>query len=160
MHSNLFRKLMEAIGLDPTYGLYIEAVPSITLATINLMSMFGLNRRWRGALVGHLALFEMTSSGPNKLYGDGLRRLGFDDEATLFYDEHVEADSLHEAVAAHDLAAGLAFQQPSLATDIIFGAECLAALDEQASAHLLSHWSAGRSSLRSPLKAPQHTAKA
>ena len=40
------------------------------------MSLFGLHRRLRGALVGHLAAFEMTSSIPNRRYGDGLRRLG------------------------------------------------------------------------------------
>ena len=52
--------------------------PAITLATVNLMSLCGLHRRWRGAIVGHLALFEMTSSVPNRRYASGLRRLGFD----------------------------------------------------------------------------------
>ena len=37
-------------------------IPAVTLTTVNLVSLFGLHRRWRGALVGHLALFEMTSS--------------------------------------------------------------------------------------------------
>ena len=46
------------------------------------MSLFGLHRRRRGAIVGHLALFEMTSSVPNRRYADGLRRLGFGDDAT------------------------------------------------------------------------------
>ena len=58
-------------------------VPGITLATVNLMSLFGLHRRLRGAIVGHLAVFEMTSSMPNRRYGDGLRRLGFGPEATV-----------------------------------------------------------------------------
>lgn len=148
MHSNLFRKLMNALGLDSRYGGYLDVVPAETLATINLMSMFGLHRRWRGALVGHLALFEMTSSRPNRLYGDGLRRLGLGREATHFYDEHVEADSLHEVIAAHDLAGELAKQQPPLAAEIVFGAECLFALDDQVAKHLLSSWAAGSSSLR------------
>ena len=38
--------------------------PAITLAIGNLMSLFGLHRRLRGAIVGHLAAFEMTSSLP------------------------------------------------------------------------------------------------
>ena len=73
------------------------ALPGVTLATVNLMSLFGLHRRLRGAIVGHLALFEMTSSMPNRRYARGLRRLGFDDPAaTEFFDEHVEADAVHE----------------------------------------------------------------
>jgi len=36
--------------------------------------MFGLHRRFRGALVGHLAIFEMTSIGPMGRYATGLRR--------------------------------------------------------------------------------------
>lgn len=153
MHSSLFADLMRHVGLDARYGAYLDTAPAVTLATVNLMSMFGLHRFWRGALVGHLALFEMTSSGPNLLYGKGLHRLGFGERAGRFYDEHVEADSLHEAIAAHDLAAALALQQPALASDIIFGAECLAALDEQFTRHVLTAWAGGRSSLRAPLTA-------
>ena len=64
-------------GSTPRYGAYLDRVPGVTLATVNLMSLFGLHRRWRGAIVGHLALFEMTSSIPNRRYANGLRRLGF-----------------------------------------------------------------------------------
>ena len=80
------------------------------------MSLCGLHRRLRGAIVGHLALFEMTSSIPNRRYATGLRRLGPGrPRATAFFDEHVEADAVHEAVAAVDLAGGLARQEPALA---------------------------------------------
>ena len=102
--------------------------PASTLATVNLMSLCGLHRRLRGAIVGHLALFEMTSSIPNRRYATALRRLGFDDPAaTDFFDEHVEADAVHEAVAAVDLAGGLARLEPALARDILWGASALVA---------------------------------
>ena len=92
---------------------YLDRIPGVTLATVNLMSLFGLHRRWRGAIIGHLALFEMESSVPNRRYAEGLRRLGFGSaRATEFFDEHVTADAIHEAVAAVDLAGGLARQQP------------------------------------------------
>ncbi len=107
IHAELFARTMRAVGLDDRYGAYLDAIPGLTLATVNLMSLFGLHRRWRGAIVGHLALFEMTSSIPNRRYGDGFRRLGFDEHATLFFDEHVEADAVHESIAAVDLAGGL-----------------------------------------------------
>jgi Iron-containing redox enzyme len=125
MHAVLFAKTMAALGLDPTYGAYLERLPVVTLATVNLMSGFGLHRRRRGAIVGHLAAFEMTSSIPNRRYGNALRRLGFDREATHFYDEHVEADAVHENIAAWDLAGGLAAEEPAVAPDILFGARAL-----------------------------------
>ena len=71
IHAELFARAMRALGLDSDYGAYLELIPGITLATVNLMSLFGLHRRWRGAIVGHLALFEMTSSIPNRRYADG-----------------------------------------------------------------------------------------
>src|SRR5579859_5796467 len=122
---------MRALGLNSEYGAYLDLIPGVTLATVNLMSLFGLHRRLRGAIVGHLALFEMTSSIPNRRYGDGLRRLGFGGDATLFFDEHVEADAAHEQVAAVDLAGGLARQDPSQAAYILWGARTLAHLSER-----------------------------
>ena len=116
MHAQLFADTLAAVGLDARYGAYVDRLPGATLATVNLMSLCGLHRRLRGAIVGHLALFEMTSSIPNRRYAAGLRRLGLDDPAvTEFFDEHVEADAVHEAVAAVDLAGGLARLEPALA---------------------------------------------
>jgi hypothetical protein len=151
---------MRALGLDPEYGAYLEVIPGITLATVNLMSLFGLHRRWRGAIVGHLALFEMTSSIPNRRYADGIRRLGFDGEATLFFDEHVTADAVHEAIAAVDLAGGLTRQDEPLAADILWGARALAHLDMLWASHVLRCWSEGRTSLLRSLDASEPAAAA
>jgi hypothetical protein len=150
MHAELFRKTMLALGLDGRYGAYLERIPGVTLATVNLISMLGLHRRLRGAAVGHLAIFEMTSSGPNRCYGDGGRRLGMPAEALEFYDEHVEADSVHEVIAAHDLAGGLEGQEPDLAPMIVFGARACAGLDTRFSEHVLGCWAEGLTSLRQP----------
>src|SRR3954452_192558 len=99
MHSALFAKSMDRLGLDARYGAYLDRIPGATLATVNLMSLLGLPRRWRAAIVGPLALFEMTSAVPNRRYGNGLRRLGFDRATTDFFDEHVTADAVHESIA-------------------------------------------------------------
>jgi hypothetical protein len=147
MHAELFARAMRALGLDSTYGAYLDQIPAITLATVNLMSLYGLHRRWRGAIVGHLALFEITSSIPNRHYAEGLRRLGFDGEATLFFDEHVTADAVHENIAAVDLAGGLGREDPALIPDILWGARTLAHLDARWSKHVLSRWARGESSL-------------
>jgi len=151
MHSLLFAKTMRALGLDDRENAYLGHVPGATLATVNLMSALGLRRSRRGAIVGHLAMFEMTSAQPNRRYGNALRRLGFDREATDFYDEHVEADAVHENIAAYDLAGGLARQEPELADDIVFGARALLHLEDRFARTLLTAWKDGESSLRQPL---------
>jgi len=151
MHSRLFAKTMRALGLDDRENFYLAYAPGVTLATVNLMSATGLSRSRRGAIVGHLAMFEMTSALPNRRYGNALRRLGFGEEATDFYDEHVEADAVHENIAAYDLAGGLARQEPELAADIIFGARALLFLEDRLARHLLGAWEEGRTSLRLPL---------
>lgn len=148
MHAVLFGQLMRDLDLDPAYGAYLHRVPGVTLATNNVMSLFGLSRKRRGAAMGHLALLEMDSSIPNARYSNGLRRLGLPRPARRFFDEHVEADSVHEAIAANDLAGALAVEEPELATDIVFGAEALQFLDGYFASHLLSAWDQGRSSLR------------
>jgi hypothetical protein len=151
MHSTLFAKTMRALDLSAEENAYLDFVPGSTLATVNLMSTLGLKRSRRGAIVGHLAMFEMTSALPNRRYGNALRRLGFDSEATDFYDEHVEADAVHENIAAYDLAGGLARAEPELTQDIVFGARALLYLEERFARHLLAAWERGDTSLRRPL---------
>ncbi|MCI2239826.1 iron-containing redox enzyme family protein [Paenibacillus sp. TRM 82003] len=150
MHSALFARTMRAAGLDDAYGRYLPSVPATTLVGTNAMSLFGLHRRLRGAIVGHLAVFEMTSSLPNKAYGNGLRRLGFDADATWFFDEHVQADAVHEQIAGRDLAGALARREPELAADVLFGAAACLALDALAGEQQLASWERGRTSLLVP----------
>lgn len=152
MHSELFARSMRGLGLDDTYGRYVDEVPAVTLAAVNLMSFFGLHRRLRGAIVGHLAAFEMTSSGPNRLYGRGFRRHGYAVDVTGYFDEHVEADAVHEQIAARDLAGALVEQQPWLRDDVLFGAAACLELDSRVGRYLVGRWSSGRSSLRSGLE--------
>ncbi|MEN3281091.1 MAG: hypothetical protein V7607_2231 [Solirubrobacteraceae bacterium] len=153
VHAELFAVTMEELGLDRTYGAYLDHLPGVTLATVNLMSLLGLHRRWRGAIAGHLAAFEMSSSIPNRRYGNALRRLGLGARATDFFDEHVEADAVHENVAAVDLAGGLARQDPAIAGDVLWGARALVDVEARWARHLLGAWDDGRSSLLTPLTA-------
>jgi len=153
IHAQLFADVMDELGLDAGYGAYLDLLPGVTLATVNLMSLFGLHRHHLGAIIGHLALFEMTSSVPNARYARGLRRLGCGARAIAFFDEHVEADAIHENVAAVDLAGGLARQQRALARDIVWGAAALVELDGRCARHLLGAWEMGESSLREALPA-------
>jgi hypothetical protein len=104
--------------------------------------------------VGHLAIFEMTSTGPNRRYGNAFRRLGFGPGMTRFFDEHVEADAVHENVAANDLAGSLARESPEMAADVLFGAKAILAVDHGFIESLTSSWERGESSLLQPLGVP------
>jgi hypothetical protein len=150
IHAQMFADTLAGAGLDNSYGAYLDAIPGFTLATVNLMSFCGLHRRRRAAIVGHLALFEMTSSVPNRRYAAGFRRLGFDDRTCAFFDEHVVADAVHEAVAAVDLAGGLAQQEPALAGQILWGARALVHIEAQWARRILEAWEDGRRSLLLP----------
>ncbi len=147
MHATLFADVMVALGLDATYGAYLDRLPGSTLATVNLISLFGLHRRWRGALVGHLAVFEMTSVVPMGRYAELSRRLGLSAEARRFYDVHVVADAVHQVVASRDLAAGFVADEPDRAGDVAFGARAVMAVEERFARSLHDAWAAGRSSL-------------
>jgi hypothetical protein len=147
VHATLFAKAMRALELDSGYGTYLDRIPAVTLTTVNLMSLFGLHRRLRGAIVGHLAAFETTSPIPNGRYAKGLRRLGLGEDALDFFDEHVEADSVHENIAVYDMAQGLAVSEPELAEDILFGVRALLCLDGRFAANVLESWDRDETSL-------------
>lgn len=147
VHATMFARAMRGAGLDDTYGALIDVVPGVSLAVVNAMSLFGLHRRHRGACIGHLTAFEMTSTHPNRRYAQGLRRLNYDPDVTAYFDEHVEADAIHEQIACHDMAGGLLEQDFSLAPDVLLGARAALLLDDLVAEHLLTHWGEGASSL-------------
>ncbi|WP_329427996.1 iron-containing redox enzyme family protein [Streptosporangium sp. NBC_01495] len=148
MRSELFRTTMRELDMDDSYGAYLDRVPAITLAVSNTLSLFELHRRHLGALLGHLAAFEMTSSVPDHLHSLGLRRLDGDEAASRFHDEHVRADAVHEQTAAHDMCGEFATLHPSRAGDVLYGAACALTLDRLFAEHVMSHWRRGTSSLR------------
>ena len=140
MHSSLFAQAMRALDLNDRDGTYWADLLAETHAAVNLMSLFGLHRRHRGAAVGHLAALEMTSTQPNRRYGNGLRRLGYGPRATAFFDEHVEADAVHEQIAAVDMCGNLVRSEPDLHADVLWGAMCCLRLDQAAGEALLGRW--------------------
>lgn len=160
LHADIYARAMRAAGLRADYGTYIDHVPAITLASMNLMSLFGLNRRLRGAAIGHLAAVEMTSAIPCRLYAEGLRRTGFGDEVALYFDEHVEADAVHEQIAARDLAGSLAEDEPDTVDNILFGAAACLTVDGWVGAHIRNAWDGGRSALRKSLAEAAGTERA
>ena len=90
----------------------------------------------------------MTSTVPNRRYASGLRRLGLGPDATLFFDEHVEADAVHEQIAAHDMCGALVAAEPELVGDVLLGAATALALERRFAEQVLAAWTAGSTSLR------------
>ena len=139
MHSDLFASTMDSLGLDSRPNAYLATLPASSLAVSNLISMFGLNRRLRSALVGHLAVFEMTSVEPMDRYARALRRLGADERAIKFYDVHVLADAEHELLVA-ELAAAHLRNEPDAGSEVMFGAACVLTVERWFAADLLNDW--------------------
>ncbi|MFJ2909944.1 iron-containing redox enzyme family protein [Streptomyces sp. NPDC087228] len=148
IHAVLYRNTMDALGLDSRYGAHLNAIPGPILATVNIVSMFGLHRRLRAAVAGQLAISEMTSALANKNVAEGMRRLGLGDSATDFFDEHVIADSVHDMIALHDLVGGLLEQDPAASEEVLFGATAWTGIDAMSAKYLLGCWQKGEPSLR------------
>jgi hypothetical protein len=147
LHATMFARSLESAGLNPQYGAYIDRVPAATLAVNNAMSLFGLHRRLRGAAMGHLAAFETTSSLPCRRFAMGIRRLQLDETVADYFDEHVEADAVHEQLALRDICGVLVAEDPGLAEDVMFGAATCARLDAVVAEQTLDAWQHGATSL-------------
>lgn len=146
-HAELFALAMVELDLDARFGALVDAVPGVTLATDNLVSMLGLHERLRGALVGHLAHFEMSSTGPMANYLRAADRLGLPHLAR-FYEVHVEVDDHHGALALSGAVEPLIAAEPDLAADVVLGAAALHRAEARFARHLLHRWATGSSSLR------------
>ncbi len=151
VHAELFADLMTDLALDPTYNHYLDATSARMLAVVNMMSLLGLHRTLRGALVGHFATVEITSSPASDRLAQALRRLGAGEAAVFFYTEHVEADAVHEQVVRHGVIDELLKREPGLAADVAFGVDATVFLEDRLAEELLDAWRRGRSSLRTPL---------
>ncbi|MCF2126480.1 iron-containing redox enzyme family protein [Strepomyces sp. STD 3.1] len=155
VHARLFADLMTDLGLDTAYGRHLDAASAECLVTVNMMSLFGLHRSLRGALVGHFAAVEITSSPGSRRLAEAMRRTGAGPAAEHFYDEHVEADAVHEQIVRHEVIDGLLEQEPHLAADVVFGIDATGHLEDRFGLRLLDDWRAGRSSLAAPLPEPE-----
>lgn len=143
LHAHLFARGMDAVGLRPERGAYVDDALTETLEMNNAASMFGLQRRLRGAAMGHLAAFEATSSLPSRRMVQGLERLGFASAMIAYYSEHIEADAVHEHLATHGICGALAADEPQLAGDILFGAFTCLDLESRFASAMLASWGSG-----------------
>ncbi|PRY12540.1 iron-containing redox enzyme family protein [Kineococcus rhizosphaerae] len=152
MHARLWGDMMLELGLSDEYGHYLDHAPAPVLAEVNFMSMAGLHRELRGALVGQFAVVELTSSPGSARLVAAAERLGCGPATVEFYAEHVEADAVHEQVVRHGIIAPLVADDPSMAADVVFGMQAAAFIDDLLGEHVLGRWAAGTSALTRPLE--------
>ena len=150
MHATLFAAMMRELDLDDRYGAYVDLAPAATLAPVNLMSLLGLHRSSRGAAVGQMVMIEVTSSPGSRRLSSAFDRLSGGSAGQVFYDEHVEADAVHEQVLRAGLR-DLLRREPHLAADVVLGIEAGLLLEDRFAEHVLGAWSTGAGSLRRPI---------
>lgn len=151
LHARLFADLMQGAGLDPAYGRYLPLAPAEMLAVVNLMSLFGLHRALRGALVGHFAAAEISTPPTAYRMVQALERVHAAPECIRFYTEHIEADAVHEQVMRYDVIADLLEREPELAADVLLGIQATELVESRFEARVLDAWQAGKSSLLAPI---------
>ncbi|WP_198020273.1 iron-containing redox enzyme family protein [Nocardioides sp. J54] len=144
LHQELFAAGLRSLDLPTDVSVYAEEADAATLASVNVMSLFSLNRRLRGAALGHLAAFEATSALPCDRIAKGAQRLGMP-EVAEYYEEHVVADAVHEQLAIHGICGGLVTDEPELADDVLMGARACLTLDGLAGQAQLDSWLDARS---------------
>lgn len=142
LHHHLFARGLETSGLSSDYGHYVDEIVAPVLEQNNALSMLGLQRRLRGAALGHLAAFEATSSVPSRQLAQGLTRLGFGPEMVGYYDEHVVADAVHEQVVVRDVCGSLVEEEPEQHLEVLMGAWTCLDLEARTATALLAGWDA------------------
>lgn len=142
LHRHLFARGLSDAGLRPDEGAYLDDAPAIVLEQNNALSMFGLHRRLRGASLGHLASFEASSSLPSRKMAGGIRRVGLPDSLAAYYDEHVEADAVHEQLAVRLICGTLVEDEPETRADVVLGAFTCLDLENRFAEWVLERWAA------------------
>ncbi|CCH32358.1 iron-containing redox enzyme family protein [Actinosynnema sp. NPDC047251] len=151
MHSQLYARLLAGADLETGYLHYLDHAPAPTLATVNLMSLFGLHREQRGALVGHFAAAEITTAPSATRMATALQHLNAHPDCIEFYTEHIEADAVHEQVMRHDVIGDLLTREPELTDSIVFGIRATELLEQRLTDHTLTAWTDNHTSLLTPL---------
>ncbi|WP_238423498.1 iron-containing redox enzyme family protein [Gordonia sp. 'Campus'] len=145
VHQELFADLLRAAELRDDYLGYLDTAPGVALTPVNLMSLFGLHRRYRGAAVGHLAATEITSSPGSQRLLAGLDQLDAPEACRRFYREHVEADAVHEQILRTDVVGDLIRTEPETEADVIFGIRAFLFVEDALDQHVVSAWEHGES---------------
>jgi len=91
MHGPMLNALIEELDLDAR----IDDTVWESLALANAMTAMATNRRYAWHAIGALGVIELTAPGRSRATADGLRRLGLDGKARLYFELHATLDVRH-----------------------------------------------------------------
>ena len=152
MHSRLFAKTMRALGLDDRENAYLDHVPGVTLATVNLMSATRpaaqparRDRRPPGDVRDDLRPAQPPLRQRAAAPRASARRRPTSTTSTSRPTRCTRTSPPTTSPAAWRA------RSRSWPSDILFGARALLYLEDRFARHLLEAWEDGRTSLRRPL---------
>lgn len=143
--------MTRALGLCAYEAHFVHLLPGVTLATENLVSVFGLHRRLRVHSWATWPCSKVRSVVPMSRYLAAAERIGGLPALERSYRVHVEVDE-HQARPALDaMVAPMVEAWPDLGPDVVFGAAALSRVEARFAGHILRAWDSGTSSLRAEL---------
>lgn len=148
MHSTVYERLMDRLGLATDYDHYVDSTDWRYLRTLTYQGMLARHRRLCRRMYGYVYFVEADSPGSMEHYIAGFRRLGLDDEDVLrFYELHVTADEGHQQVALEELCVPVVAAEPAAAPEVARGVLEGRWLGTEYSRFLRERWESGRSAL-------------
>jgi Iron-containing redox enzyme len=118
MHGPMLRRLAEAFSVAPVP----ESTVWEALALGNLMAGLAANRRYAYQSIGALGVIELTAPGRAVYVAKGLRRLGVNGKARVYFELHATLDIRHSAAWNREVIQPLVAADPTLAAPIAEGA--------------------------------------
>jgi hypothetical protein len=118
MHGPMLRRLAEAFSVAPVAASTVWEA----LALGNLMAGFAAGRRYAYQSVGALGVIELTAPGRAVYVAQGLRRLGVNGKARVYFELHATLDIRHSAAWNREVIHPLVAADPNLAAPIAEGA--------------------------------------
>jgi hypothetical protein len=149
MHSTVYERLMDRLGLETGYDAYLERTSWQFLAIMNYQGMLARHRRLCRRMYGYIYLVEAESPAAMRTYLATYDRLGVTDpDVRRFYDLHVTADADHQRVALDEMIVPVVRAEPEARHEIARGVVGGQFLEHAFAVHLLERFRAGETSLR------------
>lgn len=120
-HSTYFRAMLDALGMDATPEVHLDAVPWEVLANVNHSFLLSDRRRLFLRYVGGLLYTETSVPAGFRCYLAAARRLGLPPEAMSYWELHIKEDARHGPWMLHEVALPLAARYPDDAWELVLG---------------------------------------
>lgn len=118
MHGPMLGRLVEELQLDPS----IEHTAWESLALANTMTAMATRRDYAWHSLGALGVIELTAPGRSIAVAEGLRRLGVDGKARVYFELHATLDVKHSAAWNEEAIMPAVAEDPRRARAIAEGA--------------------------------------